>query len=134
MTSCNKVLVTPISCESSCGFCGSRTNDNFCSKCYYTFLKEETDKSALALFKTISSLKIKTRKDDSMMKTKPQRCIVCLKKVGLTRFICKCDEVFCISHRYPEEHACAFDFKSIERAVLAKENPLCKADKLENRI
>lgn len=36
--------------------------------------------------------------------------------------------------RHPEEHACVVDFKSVGRAALMKENPLCKTDKLENRI
>ncbi|KAF3626099.1 putative U-box domain-containing protein 4-like [Capsicum annuum] len=124
-------VITPIS---SCGFCGNPTNKTFCSQCYNTVLEEETDEGALALFEMMSSLKIKTRKDDSTMKTKPQRCMVCRKKVGLIGFSCKCDEILCEIHRYPEEHACACDFKSIGRAVLAKENPLCKGDKLENRI
>ncbi|KAG5616746.1 hypothetical protein H5410_016570 [Solanum commersonii] len=72
------------------------------------------------LFHKMFSLTIKIRKDDLMMKTKSQRCMVCRKKVGLLG--------------YPEKHVCTFNFKSIGHAVLAKENPLCKADKLEKRI
>ncbi|XP_060210271.1 zinc finger A20 and AN1 domain-containing stress-associated protein 9-like [Lycium barbarum] len=99
------------------------------------FLKEKAAKDALALSKKISSLTIKTGKDDStILKSKTQRCMVCKKKVGLIGLSCKCGQIYCRNHRYPEEHACNFDFKSIGRAILAKENPLCKADKLENRI
>nr|XP_009631746.1 putative zinc finger A20 and AN1 domain-containing stress-associated protein 8 [Nicotiana tomentosiformis] len=80
------------------------------------FLKEESAKSAIALSEKLSFLTVddtvKTKNDDGLtMKTKTQRI-----------------------HRYPEEHACTFNFKSMGRVLLAKENPLCKADKLEYRI
>ncbi|XP_059284849.1 putative zinc finger A20 and AN1 domain-containing stress-associated protein 8 [Lycium ferocissimum] len=125
----------PSPCARGCGFYGTPRNHNLCSQYYKAFLKEQAAKDALALPENISSLTIKTGKDDlSTMKTKTKRCIVCKKKVGLIGFSCKCGEIFCRSHRYPEEHACMFDFKSIGRANLVKENPLCKADKLEHRI
>ncbi|MCD7455576.1 hypothetical protein HAX54_028697 [Datura stramonium] len=106
-----------------------------------TFLKEkeeeEAKNAAAVLSDKISSL---TLDDDdsgtttgSTMKIK-QRCMVCKKKVGLLGFSCRCEGMFCRVHRYPEEHACTFDFKSAGRVTLAKENPLCKADKLETRI
>ncbi|XP_055826273.1 zinc finger A20 and AN1 domain-containing stress-associated protein 7-like [Solanum dulcamara] len=134
MTSCDKVI-SPILCARRCGYYGNPTNHNLCSQCYKAFLKEEVAKDALVLSEKISSLTVTTEKDDSTMKMqKPQRCMSCMKKVGLIGFNCKCGKIFCRSHRYPEEHACVFDFKSIGRAALAKENPLCKADKLENRI
>ncbi|XP_078434784.1 zinc finger A20 and AN1 domain-containing stress-associated protein 3-like [Wolffia australiana] len=61
----------------------------------------------------------------------PGRCVACRKKVGLTGFRCRCGEVFCGSHRYPEQHRCTFDFKSAGRQAIAKANPVVKADKLE---
>ncbi|KAK4714442.1 hypothetical protein R3W88_020349 [Solanum pinnatisectum] len=63
-----------------------------------------------------------------------QRCIACKKKVGLIGFSCRCKEMFFSVHRYPEEHACTFDYKSAGRVTLAKENPPCRRDKLETRI
>lgn len=50
-----------------------------------------------------------------------RRCSCCSKKVGLTGGLeCKCGQLFCSKHRYPEQHACSFDFKNAERAQLAK--------------
>lgn len=58
------------------------------------------------------------------------KCSVCKKKVPLaTRFHCGCDKdkMFCIQHRYPEEHACT---KAVEKVKLDK----VVADKLKGRI
>lgn len=46
------------------------------------------------------------------------RCATCNKKTGIVPFDCKCGSVFCAKHRYPEEHACTFDFKTDERNKL----------------
>ncbi|XP_059306295.1 putative zinc finger A20 and AN1 domain-containing stress-associated protein 8 [Lycium ferocissimum] len=110
MASCDKAE-NPSPCARGCGFYGTPRNHNLCVQCYKAFLKEQAPKDALTLSEKISSLTIKTEKDDSRRKHK-----------GVW------------NHRYPEEHACTFNFKSIGRVILAKENPLCKADKLENRI
>ncbi|KAG5176557.1 hypothetical protein JKP88DRAFT_335451 [Tribonema minus] len=48
------------------------------------------------------------------------RCFGCNKKVGLTGMACRCGYVYCSKHRYPEEHACTYDFKASERTQLAK--------------
>jgi len=45
-------------------------------------------------------------------------CATCNKKTGIVPFDCKCGSVFCAKHRYPEEHACTFDFKTEERNKL----------------
>ncbi|PHU06269.1 Zinc finger A20 and AN1 domain-containing stress-associated protein 6 [Capsicum chinense] len=59
------------------------------------------------------------------------RCLVCRKKVWLMGFKCRCGPTFCGTHRYPELHACTFDFKPMGRETIAKANPLIKAMKLE---
>ncbi|KAL6133630.1 hypothetical protein ACLB2K_065864 [Fragaria x ananassa] len=61
----------------------------------------------------------------------PNRCNVCRKRVGLTGFKCKCGTTFCGIHRYPEKHACSFDFKMVGKEEIARSNPLIKAEKLE---
>ncbi|KAK9837561.1 hypothetical protein WJX74_000239 [Apatococcus lobatus] len=61
----------------------------------------------------------------------PGRCFVCNKKIGLTGFKCRCEYMFCAAHRYPEKHECSFDFKTLERQRLARNNPLVQADKVE---
>jgi len=59
---------------------------------------------------------VKTKKK----KKKKPRCGVCDKKLGVTAIMCRCEKHFCSVHRYPECHACTFDFRQAERAVLAE--------------
>jgi hypothetical protein len=69
-----------------------------------------------------------SKKEDN--KVISNKCSVCKKKVPLaTRFHCGCDKdkMFCIQHRYPEEHACT---KAVEKIKLDK----VVADKLKGRI
>ncbi|KAM1717253.1 hypothetical protein COP2_025390 [Malus domestica] len=63
--------------------------------------------------------------------SQPNWCTVCRKRVGLTGFKCRCGTTFCGVHRYPEKHACSFDFKTLGREEIAKSNPLVIAEKLE---
>lgn len=52
-------------------------------------------------------------------KKKP-RCSSCPQKLGLsTTYQCRCEGMFCAKHRYPETHACSFDFKTEGRKILA---------------
>jgi hypothetical protein len=60
----------------------------------------------------------------------PSRCQSCRKKVGLTGFKCRCGHLFCGQHRYAEDHACTFDYKSAARERLAAANPTVVADKV----
>ncbi|KAG7399151.1 AN1-type zinc finger protein 4 [Phytophthora boehmeriae] len=53
-----------------------------------------------------------------------RRCWECKKKVGLTAVTCRCDYTFCDTHRYAEEHSCAFNFKTAGKRKLEAENPL----------
>ncbi|OIT29838.1 PREDICTED: zinc finger A20 and AN1 domain-containing stress-associated protein 4-like [Nicotiana attenuata] len=59
-----------------------------------------------------------------------KRCATCRKRIGLTGFKCRCGVTFCGSHRYPEQHGCTFDYKSMGRVAIAMANPLVKAEKL----
>ncbi|KAI9107632.1 hypothetical protein K1719_021295 [Acacia pycnantha] len=61
----------------------------------------------------------------------PNRCMTCRRRVGLTGFRCRCGSTYCGAHRYPEQHGCEFDFKTMGREQIAKANPIVKADKLE---
>ena len=154
----------PSLCVNGCGFCGSAANNNLCPKCFNDFLKENVTKShdeglksetknlkgEIIVHDLSSSHKPCVFKkfnfafgaaiDDVAAnpiesdKNKKKRCKSCNKKVGLTGFECRCGDVFCGRHRYPELHACEVNFKEIGRQTLAKRNPVCIADKLENRI
>ncbi|KAJ9139966.1 hypothetical protein P3X46_030657 [Hevea brasiliensis] len=61
-------------------------------------------------------------------------CSTCNKRVGLTGFECRCGNLFCGKHRYPEEHSCGFDYKAYAREIMLKQNQVCEADKLHYRI
>jgi predicted nucleic acid binding AN1-type Zn finger protein len=51
-----------------------------------------------------------------------KRCcaVGCRAKLGLTAFPCACGSKFCALHRYPEEHACAHDFRADAKKELLK--------------
>ncbi|EYU25011.1 hypothetical protein ABFS82_06G042200 [Erythranthe guttata] len=62
------------------------------------------------------------------------RCESCRKKVGLLGFVCRCGGTFCGAHRYPEAHPCRLNFKETGKITIEKENPVCKADKISDRV
>ncbi|KAG5597248.1 hypothetical protein H5410_038480 [Solanum commersonii] len=115
MTSYGKVE-NQILCARGCGFYGTSSNNNLCSQCYKAFLKEEEAKNVS--YKKSSLIfhddsEGTTKNVESTMKIK-QRCMTCKK--------------------YPEEHACTYNFKLVGHVTLAKENPPCRSDKLETMI
>lgn len=61
---------------------------------------------------------------------RPGRCRACQRRVGLTGFMCRCGLTFCGRHRYPEKHACEFDYKAAGKEAISKANPLVLAAKL----
>ncbi|KAL0299054.1 UNVERIFIED_CONTAM: Zinc finger A20 and AN1 domain-containing stress-associated protein 4 [Sesamum radiatum] len=147
-------------CANNCGFFGSPTTLNLCSKCYKDYcVKEQQAKHAQrAVEMTLrqptspvlppqaspSSLlpsksaplddkNIEQTAAESNYAARPNRCGACRKRVGLTGFTCRCGVAFCGSHRYPEKHGCGFDYKGLGREAIAKANPVIKAEKL-NKI
>ncbi|GKV34916.1 hypothetical protein SLEP1_g43249 [Rubroshorea leprosula] len=74
---------------------------------------------------------VATEQGRTEMQASTNRCLTCRKRVGLTGFKCRCDMVFCGTHRYPEQHGCSFDFKGMGKEQIAKANPVVKAPKLE---
>jgi hypothetical protein len=58
----------------------------------------------------------------------------CKHKLALSDMDCKCGVRHCSKHRMPEDHACRFDFKARDRAVLGKQLVACVGDKIEERI
>ncbi|KAI3813002.1 hypothetical protein L1987_17715 [Smallanthus sonchifolius] len=113
---------------------------NLCSKCFRDMrIKNEQAKAKAAMDKLVNkvfSFPAMVHEPTTAVAEKVKvsnRCSTCNKKVGVMGFKCKCGEIFCGSHRYPEEHDCEFDFKRSGRDDIAKANPVMKVDKV-NRI
>jgi hypothetical protein len=72
---------------------------------------------------------------ETIVKEKPKEqkhCCTCKKKLMLSDMTCsKCQNRHCMQHRQPELHACPHDFKAEGQAILAKQNPIVTACKLE---
>ena len=66
------------------------------------------------------------------IQTDPSRCWSCRKKVALLGFKCRCDYIFCASHRPPETHHCTFDYKQYGRELSKKNNPRIVGAKIQH--
>ncbi|XP_047330784.1 zinc finger A20 and AN1 domain-containing stress-associated protein 8-like [Impatiens glandulifera] len=80
---------------------------------------------------SVSSAEMVAVTEEAKGKGGPKRCFTCKKRVGLTGFLCRCENMFCGSHRYSDKHECPFDYVVAGQDAIAKANPVVKADKLD---
>ncbi|KAG6399510.1 hypothetical protein SASPL_140991 [Salvia splendens] len=147
----------PILCINNCGFFGSATTMNMCSKCHKDMvLKQQQAQFAAASIENMVNSSINQKEplpvdvsvevelkldspqpnpnpvlSEPKPKEGPSRCNTCRKRVGLTGFSCRCGNLFCSVHRYSDKHECPFDYRSAAQEAIAKANPLVKAEKLD---
>ncbi|KAL4383443.1 hypothetical protein GQ457_15G026920 [Hibiscus cannabinus] len=140
-----KVPETMTLCVNNCGVIGNPATNNMCQNCF-----SATATPAAAAVAVTSSLpsrstpsrSLNKRSDCSPPKTTTlspaagavkkvvNRCSGCKKRVGLTGFRCRCGELFCADHRYSDRHDCSYDYKTVGREAIARENPVVKAAKI----
>jgi hypothetical protein len=75
--------------------------------------------------------------EESPIQTRPVQtnihaCWICNKKVGYLGFKCKCDYIFCGSHRHFSDHNCDFDYKNYDREKLVKKSGF--GDSVDNKM
>lgn len=58
-----------------------------------------------------------------------KRCFKCNKKL-IIEFKCRCEHFFCTNDRYPEEHCCIIDYKSIGKNELSTKIFLVSSEKI----
>ncbi|EFA78520.1 putative zinc finger protein [Heterostelium album PN500] len=130
----------PVQCANNCGFFGNPLTANYCSKCYRDLYPKKADeKPVQEQAQTVtSSTDLNDNTSESSVEAKKiqsdtTKCFSCSKKVGLLGFKCRCEYVFCSSHRYSDKHECSFDYKTAGKAALAKANPVVSGSKI-NKI
>jgi predicted nucleic acid binding AN1-type Zn finger protein len=58
----------------------------------------------------------------------------CKKKLMLSDFECKCGTRYCATHRFPQDHACTFDFKAASAVTLGKQLVKCAGERMADKI
>ena len=66
-----------------------------------------------------------------LIQLKKGLCCFCAKRTGMMSYSCRCGFVFCKKHRLPEKHNCDYDYISVGRSRLKKQNPKLPHHKIE---
>lgn len=58
-------------------------------------------------------------------------CSECGKKLKFTNnYSCRCGNLYCIRHRFYDQHSCTFDYKAVALAKLEAQNPKIASKKI----
>lgn len=124
-------------CINNCGLIGSPSTNNLCQNCFSTTTttrnKPRSPSPSLPSRRDVApDLTVEVNLDHVpvVVKKVVNRCSGCRKRVGLTGFRCRCGELFCEKHRYSDRHECSYDYKTVGREAIARDNPVVKAAKL----
>ena len=53
-------------------------------------------------------------------------CEKCGKDCTLFGYLCRCNNLYCKKHKYPEKHKCKFDFYQSRKDKIMRENPIVR--------
>lgn len=119
-------------CTKGCGFYGLEKFRGMCSGCWG---KEQKAARHWKRRLRIAFIKVRAvhrfRKGNKQPQVDRKRCFKCNKKVGILGIDCRCGNVFCGLHRYPQEHGCLFDHRAVHMDKLRRENQLIASKKLD---
>ncbi|XP_062221125.1 zinc finger A20 and AN1 domain-containing stress-associated protein 5-like [Phragmites australis] len=121
-------------CASNCGFFNSLATVDLCPKCYHNNHQQQHPTVAAAQAPSTPAPLAFQPSSEPELEQSTLVAASCQKRVGLTGFACRCGATFCGVHRYPERHACEFDFRAAGRDAIAFANPIMKVDKLNDKI
>ncbi len=105
------------------------SNNNLCKKCNKFYGRQETQGYCSVCFKGEKLQDIIQKNEENIStSTTPLppvqqnkfNCFKCEQKVGYLGFKCKCNYIFCRTHRHYVDHDCTFDFKSNDREKFIK--------------
>jgi hypothetical protein len=119
-------------CKANCGFYGQDKLNGYCSLCS-SQLKNSSDPINVPIQSMSDATTVPSMESKVLPSTETpsrSRCNQCSKKVGLLGFECACKGVYCQKCRHAESHKCTYDFSSLGKALLQKNNPVVMGMKM----